>query len=693
MREGVLAVGERLDLLGSPIKVGNLTLRNHMMTTAMGPGAGYITMDGRPTQRLLSYLEERSAGGMGLICQTISPWRRSTEVRHPLVIGADEECLPELKKMADAVHKHGGLLVGQPWCVHLWCPGDGRPEATYGPSEKSWREPPYTRMTLEDIELFKRQIINCAVLLKKAGFDGVEVMAGVGGIMNRFLSLATNDRTDQYGGSLENRAKLTLEVLRGIKEACGEDYTVLVRWSPVEYVEGGVSEPEESFDFARMLDEAGCDLHNLAIGWHETSIPLTIKDVPDGHWSWVSEKIKQVAKAPVATAYRETDPYVMERILQEGKADLIAGLRYNIADPAFAKKVMEGRQDEINRCVGCCRCLDDVLGRGLPLNYCSVNPRLGEELDEPLFGKPASSSKRVAVVGAGMAGVAAAVTCARRGHRVTLYEKGPRIGGAVVLSAVFSPSYQRIVERCAALLDAASSIDVRLNTEATVEVIEREHPDAVIVAMGGEAMELDVPGADGANVVQSHAILEMVNGRPPSAKGALNAFMYAAGSVFLKRFYTPELARWALGAMRWPLRKSIAIIGGGLPGCELAKEMMRHGRKITIVDDHGKIGWDVGSSDKFHIVSAFKKAKNVVLKTQSTVKEIRKGGVVIETAGGDGETVVAKSVVIALGFQKNTDLGDALEGVVDEVYLIGDCAQPLRMADATKQGYRVGCRI
>lgn len=650
-------------------------------------------MDGKPTQRLLNYLEERSAGGMGLICQTIAPWKRSTEVRHPLVIGAEEGDIPELKKMVDAVHKHGGLIVAQPWCVHLWDPCDGRPETTYGPSEKSWREPPYTPMTLDDIEIFRKQIANCALLCKKAGFDGVEVMAGVGGILNRFLSLATNNRSDEYGGSLENRARLTLEVIRDVKEACGKDYTVLVRWSPVEFVEGGTQDPSEYFDFVPMLEEAGCDLHNLSIGWHETSIPLTTKDIPDGYWSWVSEKIKTVATKPVATAYRETDPYVMEQILEEGKADLIAGLRYNIADPAFAKKVMEGKQDEIVRCVGCCRCLDDVLGKGKPLNYCSVNPHLGEELDKPLYGDKASRRKRVIVVGAGMAGIAAAIAADERGHEVTLYEKGPRIGGAVVLSAVFSPTYERIVKHAEQDLAKHPNIRVKFNTEVTSKTIEAEHPDAVIVAVGGNAMSLNVAGADGKNVVQSHAILEMVNGKAPESKGILNKVMYWGGSIFLKHFYSPDFARQALGVMKWPIGKSMAIVGGGLPGCELAREMMKHGREITIVDDHKKIGWDVGASDKFHIKSEFKKADNVTLKTSSVVKEIQPDGVLIASEEGVEEKIIAKSVVIALGFEKNMELGESLKGVVNEVYMVGDCAEPARMADATKQGYRAGCRV
>lgn len=686
-------MGDSFKLLCSPIQVGSLTLRNRMISTSMGPGHGYITPDGKPTQRLLNFLEERSAGGLAVICQTIAPWRRSTEVRHPLVTGADESDLPELRRMVEAVHKHGGLIVAQPWAVHLWDPGDGRPETTYGPGPKAWREPPYTTMTIEDIQTLRRQLKNCAKLCQEAGFDGVEVMAGVGGILNRFLSLATNDRTDEYGGSLENRARLTLECIRDVKEACGEDYMVFVRWSPVEYVEGGIQNVEDSFAFAKMLDEAGCDLHNLMIGWHETSIPLTTKDIPDGYWSFVSEKIKQQVTKPVATAYRETDPVVMERILEEGKADIIAGLRYVIADPNFARKTCEGRAHQIDRCVGCCRCLDDVLGKGRPLNYCSVNPRLGEELDIPLYGeKCANSGKTVLVAGAGMAGIHAALAASARGHKVKLVEKGPRIGGALVLSSVFSPTYERILGRYADQLAADPNISIQLNTEVTADYVRQENPDAVIVAVGGNAMDLDVPGADGKNVLQSHYILEMVNGHAPKSRGALNRIMYKGASLALPYMYSPALARWALGNFPWPLKKRIAIIGGGLPGCELGREMMHHGRQIDIIDDHKKIGFDVGSSDRFHVLSDFKKADNVRLHPLSTVKSIDEGGVVVVEDGTE-RRIEADSVVVALGFSPNMALADELGEVVEELYAVGDCADPARMADAVKQGYRAGCRV
>lgn len=175
---------------------------------------------------------------------------------------------------------------------------------------------PFCTMEKRHIEMFKNQMVNCALYLKKAGWDGVEIMAGVGGILNRFMSPATNNRTDEYGGNMKNRMRLTVETIQAVRAAVGEDFLITCRWSPVEYVTG--VKPGNTIDDAVLmvhyLEEAGIDLHNLSVGWHETSIPLTTKDVPDGYWTWISERIKTVAEKPVAMGYRNTDPLIMERI-------------------------------------------------------------------------------------------------------------------------------------------------------------------------------------------------------------------------------------------------------------------------------------------------------------------------------------------------------------------------------------------
>lgn len=688
----------RFDKLASPIKIGNLTLKNRMMTTSMSPGHGYTTEDGKPTQRFLNYLEERAAGQTALICQTVAPFRRIAKPPvHPLPIGCCEEDIPFLKQMADAVHKYEGLLVGQPWFVFNWKPDVQEEERAWGPSEISIRpgkHSSFKTMEKEQIEIFKKQYVNCALIIQRAGWDGVEVMAGVGGILNRFLSPSTNNRTDEYGGSLENRVRLTVEVIQAVREAVGPNFLITVRWSPLEYVKSPIGEGhgiKESLQVVPYLEEAGIDLHNLAIGWHESSVPLTIKDVPDGHWSWVSEQIKTVAKKPVAVGYRNTDPYVMEDILQKNKADIIAGLRYNIADPAFAKKIMEDRPEDVRLCICCCRCLDDVLTLGKSLNYCGVNPRLGGELDKPLYQR-AKTPKEVMVVGAGVSGLRAAVTAYNSGHSVTLYERGPRVGGCLVMSSIFNPLYERLLNHYKALLKKHPGIKLRLNTGVTKDLVEREKPDAVIVAVGGEAKSLDVPGSDGGNVVQSHDFLELLNGKAPKKPGLINKIMWPFGSVFLRLYYTPSFARFFTAKSPWPMSKRIAVIGGGLPGCELGTFLMENNRRLTILEERKKIGFDVGGSERFHVTSAFKRADNVQLEPLTTVKAVDKNGVTATRADGSEFHVDAGTVVVTLGFDENMSLAKELEGLT-RVYAVGDCNTPARMADATKGGHQAAAAL
>lgn len=685
----------KFPILSSPIQFGSCTLKNRMMTTSMSPGHGYVTNDGKPTQRMLNYLEERAAGQTALVCQTVAFFYRKPDSPHPLPLAYNDSHIDGLKKMAEVIRKHGTLLIGQPWAVHDWKPTHEEEEKPWGPSEtvilKGMR--PFTPMKKEHIEIFKQQMVQCSLTLQKAGWDGVEVMAGVGGIINRFISSATNNRTDEYGGSLENRCRLAVEVIEAIRKACGPDFPILVRWSPVEYVKGiqeghGI---EESLKVAPILEKAGIDMHNLAVGWHESSIPLTTKDVPDGHWSWISEKIKSVTTKPVATGYRETDPFVMEEILKQKKADMIAGLRYSIADPEFPKKVMEDRPEDINKCICCCRCLDDVVSQGKPLEYCGVNPRLGPELDIPI--QKTKKPKHVMIVGSGPAGLSAAVTASNRGHDVTIYERGPRIGGCLVMSAIFSPSYERLKNYYKTYLEKHPEIKIKLKTTVTPELVEQVKPDAVIVAVGGHPISINVPGANGRNVVQSHDFLEMLNGKPPKKPGFVNKFMWNAGSVFLKFFYTPNLARKFMGISHWPLGKRIAVIGGGLPGCELGKEMMHHNRELEIFEERKKIGWDVGGSDRFHVTSAFKKSPHVKLHTLTKVKEITDKGVKAVDSKGKNIFTEVNTVAVTLGFEPNLDLATAIKGIVEEVHVIGDCKNPARMADATKDGYLAGMAL
>lgn len=690
----------RCEMLASPIKVGKLTLKNKLMTTSMSPCKGYIE-DEAPTIQMLNYMEERAAGGLALMCQTVLPFTRKDRPEglppvHPLPGAYDEDCLPGLAAMSNVVHKHDCVLVGQPWFVHDWKPDDENIEKPWAPSNINVNvgRTQWNVMEKRHIEMFKKQMVNCSLLLQKAGWDGVEIMAGVGGILNRFMSPATNNRTDEYGGCLKNRMRLTVETIQAVREAVGEEFLITCRWSPVEYVTG--IKPGNTIDDALLmvhyLEDAGIDLHNLAVGWHETSIPLTTKDIPDGYWTWISERIKTVAEKPVAMGYRNTDPLVMEKNLRDGKVDMIAGLRFDIADPNFPKKVMEDRLEDINRCIGCCRCMDDVVSSGKPLNYCSVNPHLGAELRKPMYIRT-KTPKRVLVAGSGPGGLAAALTASIRGHDVTIYERGYRIGGCLTMSSIFSPTYEYLLKYYKRQLQKHPKIKVKLHTEVTPELVKKVKPDAVVIAIGGEPVGISVPGAEGGNVVTSHDFLEMLNGRAPKKPGLINKVLWNCGSEFLKYIYTPAMGRAVTGISPWPMGHKIAVIGGGLPGCELSHLLMHKNRELDIIEERKKVGFDVGGSYRFHYTSGFKKAPNVQLDPLTHVKEITSKGVLMENEAGQEKFYKANTVTVTKGFKKNMALAAEIKKLVPEMYVVGDCSNPARMADATKAGYLAGCQL
>jgi len=679
----------QLKHLFTPIKVGRLTLKNRLIMTSTAPSGDYATASGKPSQWLFNYLEERAKGGAALICTSVSFYPRDPEGEH-YPAAYLEEHIADLQKLAEVVHRYDTLLVGQLITIGQWRRNIAEPEHKWGASEMVFHKglPPRQVMSEKDIQIFIAQQAKSATLLQKAGFDAVEILAGIGNPISHFLSKASNDRTDKYGGNIENRCRFLVEDIRAIKKACGDDFPVLVRFSPVDYIPGG-NDLSDAKRIIPILEKAGASWLNCQVGWHETSIPLITKDVSEGYWSFITAELKKVATVPLISAYRYTDPLVMEKTLAEGKADIIGGARYLIADPEFVNKAGEGRIEDIRRCICCCRCLDDVVGRSVGLEYCSVNPRLGPEIAIPL--EPAPKPKKVMITGSGPAGLSAALTAAKRGHDVTLYERSPRIGGCLTMSAVFSPLYQQLTDYYRNQLRKTPNIKLLLNTTVTPELVKKEKPDAVIIAVGGFPIELNVPGADGNNVVRSHDFLELLSGTIPQKSGFINKVMFTAGAIFLKFFYSSGLLNKMM-AFPWPFGSRVAIIGGGLPGCDLALELTKHNRKLAILEEKRKIGFDVGPSDRFHTLTKLKKA-DVQMEAPVKVLAITDKGVKVGRADTTEFTYEADTVAVTLGFEKNLKLADALQGLVPVLFVVGDCADPKRMPEATKQGYRTAQQI
>jgi 2,4-dienoyl-CoA reductase (NADPH2) len=678
----------RLHHLFTPITVGNLTLKNRLIQTSMGLGPGYI-LDGKPTKRLTAFLEERARGGTSLICTSVGFYPNDI-LRDHCMAAYSYENIPDLCKVVKSVHRHGTLLVGQLLTIGHWKRDPHEPEYLWGASEVVFHKGvlPRSVMSKEDIRIFIAQQVESASILKAAGFDAVEILAGIGNPISHFLSKASNNRTDEYGGSLENRCRFLVEDIQAIKKVCGNDFPVLVRFSPVDYIPGG-NDIEDAKLIVPILERAGVSWLNCQVGWHESAVPLTTKDIPDGYWSFITAELKKVATIPLVSTYRYTDPLVMERTIAEGRADIIGGARYLIADPQFANKAKEGRLAEIRKCICCCRCLDDVVGRLLGLEYCSVNPRLGPELDSPLEHAP--KAKKVMIAGGGPAGLSAAVTAAKRGHDVTIYERGHRIGGCLALSAVFNPMYERFINYYKVQLKNTPNVKIRLNTTVTPQLVEIENPDALIIAVGGIPIDLNVPGVEKSHVVRSHEFLELINGKAPMKSGLLNKIMFNAGAIFLRYYYSPRLLKKFM-SLKWPFGDRVAIIGGGLSGCDLGVELGEHRRKLAIFGEGKKIGFDIGASDRFHILSKLKNF-SVQMEPQTKVMEITDKGVRALRVDETELIYEADTVAVTLGFQKNMNLANELKGKVSVLFAIGDCADPKRMPDANKRGYQAALQI
>lgn len=678
--------------LFSPVNIGTMQVRNRLMHTAMNPGAGYTERQAPnsmiPTERLFKYYEERAKGGLGAISISLAFFPMNPE-SHCSVGACDEAHLPHLTELARRINSHGCKAIGMAFCLHEWSPSADEPCKAWGPSDIEVLKGvgPFEPMTKEHIRIYVEQVGRMAKLIKDAGWDAIEIMAGLGSTLSRFLSKATNNRTDEYGGSVENRTRFLVECVRAAKEAAGEDFPVLVRWSPLDLIKNG-NEIEDAYEIIPIIEAAGVNAHNIGVGWHETPQPLTTKEVPEAGFVWISEQVKKVAKSPVITAYRNTDPASMEQIIASGRADLIGGARFNVADPEFANKAMEGRDEDIQKCLCCCRCIDDVVAQDKPLKYCSVNPRLYDELGDVLT--PVANPKNVVVVGSGIAGLNAAFAAHKKGHKVTVYEKGPRVGGCLTMSAIFSPLYERLLDYFKVQLKKTPEIKVKLNTDMTPELADSLNADIIIVAVGGHPKNLNVPGADGKNIVKSHDFMEMINGRAPKKKGLVNKIMWNGGAVFLKRFASPSFMRNMMW-MPWPFGKRVGIIGGGLPGCELGTVMVNNKRKVYMLEENKRIGYDVGNSERFHVTRHLK--QTAVLEPLTEVTEIAGDKIKAHRKDGTDFEVEVDTVAVTLGFDKNMDLAEALQSKAPVVIAIGDCSDPKRMPDAAKAGYLAGKAI
>jgi len=426
-----------LKRLFEPVRIGNIELKNRIVMLGMGLGFGDRY---RVTDRLIRFFEERAEGGVGLIIVGslfVADFDDVKWAYEPagLSMGIwDDGFIPGLKQLTDSIHRKGAKIAAQLSLNYEWRATKDHPLQVVGPSAgiKSGRIPESRELNTHEIRQIVDQFADGARRAREAGFDLAEFHAGNGFLINQFLSPRTNKRTDAYGGNMENRLRILLEIVEAARKKAGEDFALTCRFSGDEIMEGGLK-LEDTLKMVPSLERAGLAAINAQAGTEQTTVPLIQQWVPPGAFVYVAEAIKKVVRIPVIAAYRIKDPILAESIVARGRADLVGMARALLADPEWPNKAREGRLASIRTCLSCCRCLDDIM-EPKPVG-CSVNGRLGREIDYPI-GQRASNVRKVMVVGGGPSGMEAARIAASRGHTVHLYEKGPRLGGLLNLAAV-----------------------------------------------------------------------------------------------------------------------------------------------------------------------------------------------------------------------------------------------------------------
>ena len=678
----------------SPIEIApNFVLKNRMIKAPQSSWRWNedCTADG---SNAIAMYENMAEGGVAAIDVAAILW----EPAGGIYLGAyDDRFVPGMKELTDAIHRHDCLAIGQ---LHHIGPSagatlDGLPpisSSTLGADEIPVPEPwahPTRGLTVDEIHEKQRMQIEAAVRLKKGGFDAVEVHVAHGYFLNSFVSPLWNKRDDEYGcQNVENRTRIVREIILGIREACGPDFVIGCRLNGREFhpTKQGIT-PEWAAENAKAFVEAGAQYISIAgYGYG----PTPFRYCPDyfaypepdefmepymdeyrgvGLWTAVARQIKDAVDVPVITAGR-MDESLAEEVLERGDADIIALGRTLWADPWFARKIQEGRTDEIMHCTRCASCEDPVTQPRI----CRVNPTLGQE--RQLAAMPAKTKKRVMVVGGGPAGMECAITLKRRGHDVTIYEKTGALGGRTKLAAMIkSGGCEDVMPIYSYLTHMVEKLDipVKLKTEVDAALIRKAAPDAVVVANSSPYHIPDIPGIDRKNVFTI----------PQMSKLA---------QVPLKMFGPEKLA--SMSEKFFPVGKRIVIWGAGAEGAQCAEFMRKRGKEIVLVAEGEDVGGLIPLKYKERIEPWFEQ-EGVRVVRGATVAEFSKRGALLRHADGAEELVACDSMMVMLPERRDPAFYEMAKSIVPETYEVGSTlgGENAFFKHAFADGRRVGCMI
>ena len=645
-------------LLFEPLSIAGLTLRNRVMMGSMHTG---LEDRARDYPKLAEYFATRARGGVGLIVTGgLAPNRAGWIAPFAGKLARGGE-VARHRLVTDAVHAAGGHIALQ--ILHAgrygYHPLIVSASATRAPINKFAAR----ALSQRSIESTIEDFVKCAQLAHSAGYDGVEIMGSEGYLINQFLAERTNQRRDAWGGDIVGRARLALEIVKRTRAALGANFLIVFRMSGLDLVEHGGTF-EETLWLARALQAAGANMLDTGIGWHEARIPTIGSMVPRAAFSWVTRRIKEAVSIPVIATNRINTPDVAEQLLRDGDADMISMARPLLADPEWANKARDDRPDEINTCIACNQaCLDHVFSRQRAT--CLVNPRAAYETE--LVLRPVSGAKRIAVVGAGPAGLACSVALAERGHRVSLFEREAEVGGQFRYAREV-PGKEEFHEalRYFRVQLQLRKVEVRLKSAANAAQLLTAGFDEIVIASGVIARALRIPGADHSSVI---SYPQLFGGEKTA--GQRVAVIGAGGIGYdVATFLTTEhVSRTASSQQHFLQEWGIDSTGRSAGGL-LAARRPPVPRQVTMLQrKDGKFGVTLGATTGWIHRRALQQ-RGVVTRGGLSYERIDDAGLHIRTEQGM-EVLAVDSIIVCAGQESVTDLVGALQDGGQSTHVIG----------------------
>ena len=707
-------VADSFPNLLAPGRIGGMELRNRVVLPAMDQNN--CTDEGLVTDETVAHYEARARGGVGLLIVETSAvsYPYGATARHQPALSHDG-VVPDLRRLADAVHAHGAKIVvqvchhgktssvdvseGRPALIPSLPPPPSDPRGMMADTTMDellrmatltgGQMATYAEATAGQLEDIVRDFADAAARVQQAGFDGIEVHAAHGYLLSTFLSPAWNRRDDAYGGSLEGRTRLLVEVVAAVRDRCGTDFAVIVRLDGHEYgVENGIT-IDDAAGHARAAATAGADaIHVSATSSSGTGIGFTDAPLPwqPNQYEGLARAVKAAVDVPVLAVGRIRPPDA-ERILGEGGADFVSMGRQLLADPDLVRRLDVGRPDLVRPCINCFVCVAQNFWSGRPV--CAVNARLGH-YGEP-DPSPASSPRHVVVVGGGPGGMECARVAAGRGHRVTLLEAADRLGGTARFSSLTTPLNGEFVDFLRAAI-ADVDVDVRTGVRADAEVIAAFAPDAVVVATGARRDRPDLPGMDLPHVLSGDDLRALLTGDGDLGarrSGLPTRLALGAGRLL---GLTRDMGRVRSLSRLWmPIGQRVVVVHGDLVGPELPHFLAERGRTVHVLEPGPLPAKAMAHPRRWRALHESRNA-GVVFHTEAETTAISPTRV--EYRQGDATLRLdADTVVIAGGVRADRSLADTLLAAGHEVHVVGDAGEEWYIEGAVRSGHRVGAAL